>query len=265
MTHSGFVQRRGSRLIIGIGAMFLMAFVVTMALGANPTVQYTFEPNGSPADDLTSTGGIHNRGSGKSHDGTEIDKGMFSQFVPGPSGKMNAIHLGGEDGPNSSTGTGIVTNTTTGDPDLNIQNGPFTVMAWVNRDGISGDNMVFGTGFGDPKDNPNAGGDGSLHLGFRDSAVYMGFWNHDNNAPGILPGEWHHVAWRFDSGTQDILVDGELVSTDPNGQAYGNDFALLIGRQVFNQGAYAGSLSDVRIYNVALADADVLAIASSPP
>jgi hypothetical protein len=239
-----------------------------MATAVNPTIQYIFNPNASPPDDNTKVGGIINRGSSPGHKGTEISLGQYSQFVPGPSGAINAIHLDGVDSfPRSSAvGTGIDTGTTTGDPTINIASGPFTVMAWVNRDGVSGDNMVFGTGFGGATDNPNSDGTGALHLGFRDTAVYYGFWNGDSNAPGFLPGEWHHVAWRHDGASQqDIFIDGEQASSDPNRQQYGNDFNMLVGREVFNDGAFAGSLSDVRVYPVMLADADIAAIAASPP
>jgi hypothetical protein len=239
-----------------------------MATAVNPTIQYIFNPNASPPDDNTKVGGIINRGSATGFKGTEISLGQHTQFVPGPSGAINALHFDGVDSdpPTSTIGTGIDVGGTTGDPNINIASGPFTVMAWVNRDLLSGDNMVFGTGFGGPNDNPNTDGTGALHLGFRDTAIHYGFWNHDNSATGPLPSEWHHVAWRHDGvTTEDILLDGELISTDSGGLQYGNDFELLVGRQVFNQGAFVGSLSDVRIYNVMLTDAQVAAIAASPP
>ena len=44
-----------------------------------------------------------------------------------------------------------------------------------------------------------------------------------------------------------------------------NDFTLLVGRTTYNNGAYAGTLADVRIYNDLLADSDIAAIAASPP
>jgi hypothetical protein len=39
----------------------------------------------------------------------------------------------------------------------------------------------------------------------------------------------------------------------------------LVGRTTYNNGAYAGTLSDVRIYNDVLPDSDIAAIAASPP
>src|SRR5205823_10705494 len=118
----------------------------------------------------------------------------------------------------------INTNTLTNNPDVNIFDGPYTVMAWVNLDDFSGDHMVFGT------PNPNAPGANSpstrsLHLGFRNHQVYNGWWgagttrdsaydNQGNSGYVGTVGDWHHVAWRFDGamtgGLQSIFQDGLL-------------------------------------------------------
>src|SRR5438445_4135730 len=184
MTAAGFWNRKVKRRIVNIAALVVLTGLVSMVSALDPTIRYTFDPNATPPDDLSKAKGIHNRGSAKGHDGTVINGTKHAQFVAGPSGKMNAIHLDGVDGPNNSTGSGIVTDATTGHADVNIQFGAFTAMAWVNRDNIAGDNMVFGTGFGGPDDNPDSGGNGSLHLGFRDTVVWQGYWNRDNYATG---------------------------------------------------------------------------------
>ncbi len=259
MYSSGGSLRRAKGPVRCIAALVALAGMVSMASALDPTIRYTFEPGGTPADNLTKAGGIHNRGTKKGkHDGTVITPSA-AQFVPGPSGNMNAIHLDGIDDSSSSVGSGIAVDATTGDPDVNIQNGPFTVMAWVKRGNLYGDNMVFGTG----DDGTDAG---SLHMGFRYGHVYMGFWGNDSHGGGVLRNEWHHVAWRFDgSTTQDIFVDGELVSTDPGRSIYNDDRQLLVGRTTYNNGAYFGSLADVRVYNDKLSDADIAAIAASLP
>jgi hypothetical protein len=266
MTAAGFWNRKVKRRIVNLAALVVLTGLVPMASALDPTIRYTFDANATPPDDLSKAKGIHNRGSAKGHDATVINGTNHAQFVAGPSGKMNAIHLDGVDGPDNSTGSGIITDATTAHPDVNIGAGPFTAMAWVNRDNIAGDNMVFGTGFGGPGDNPDSAGSGSLYLGFRDTVIWQGFSTRDNYATGILAGEWHHVAWRFDgASTTNIFVDGEVASTDLQAQSYGNDFTLWVGRTTFNYGAYAGTLADVRIYNDFLADSDIAAIAASPP
>jgi Concanavalin A-like lectin/glucanases superfamily len=95
-----------------------------------------------------------------------------------------------------------------------------------------------------------------------------------------MTGEWHHVAWRFtgsaSAGYQDILQDGLLYQRFRSKVWYGGPLLdsggvpnapvnLLIGRTVANNGAFSGSLSDVRVYNTALDDSAIAAIAASPP
>jgi hypothetical protein len=159
----------------GIAALALLAGVVSTALAQTPGLQYTFVQG---VDDLTKLNGI-NDVSGNGHNGTVIDS-AFAEFTTGPSGKMNAIHIDFDGGqfPDETDGSGINTGTKTNHPDLNIFNGPYTVMAWVNLDdftGSTGDHMVFGT------PNPMAPGanspsTGTLHLGFRHQQVYNGWW-----------------------------------------------------------------------------------------
>jgi hypothetical protein len=249
-------------------------------------LQYKFVQG---VDDLNSKGGIHDL-SGNGHDGTVIDS-AFAQFTAGPAGNMNAIHIDPDGGvfPDETDGSGINTNTPTNHPDLNIFNGPYTVMAWVNLDDQTGDHMVFGT---PPPNAPGTSANaGALHLGFRNKQVYNGWWGagtgrdsaYDNQGSrGYIGqiGEWHHVAWRFTGnagpGYQDIFQDGVLYQRFLAPTFYGGILLgdggvpnapvnLLVGRNVPNNGAFAGSLSDVRVYNTALDDATIATLASLPP
>ena len=156
-------------------------------------------------------------------------------------------------------------------------------MAWCNLDDF-GEHMVFGS----PKPKaPGSGSDdaGALHLGFRGTSVYYGWWGASVNRDAQIayigqPGEWHHIAWRFDGmdsgGNQDIFEDGTMYVSHATPSWYGGILAennnapnvptnLLIGRTVSNSGAYSGYLADVRVYPVALMDSDIAAIAASPP
>src|SRR5262249_31881811 len=149
-------------------ALLLLACVVSTATAQpNPGLQYTFVQG---TDDLNKLGGI-NDVSGHGHNGTVIDAST-AQFVAGPSGKMNAIYFDFLNDVDETTGSGINTGTKTDNADLNIFNGPYTVMAWVNPDQLASDKMVFGT----PPPNADGAGNanaGSLHLGFRNSQVYF--------------------------------------------------------------------------------------------
>jgi hypothetical protein len=267
-----------------------LAGAVSTALAQpTPGLQYTFVQG---TDDLTKAGGIHDQ-SGNNHNGTVIDD-AFAEFTTGPSGKMNAIHIDFDGGgfPDETDGSGINTNTLNNDPTLNIFNGPYTCMAWVNLDDFNGDHMVFGS----PNvkaPGANSASTGNLHLGFRTMKVYNGWWGagtgrdsdyDDQGNRGYVGqlGEWHHVAWTFDGsqsgGLQRIYQDGVLYQAFRSPVWYGGPLLdqganppnnapsnLLIGRQVANQGSFSGSLSDVRVYNTALSDSDIAAIAASPP
>jgi Concanavalin A-like lectin/glucanases superfamily len=247
------LHRKAKSRINGLAALLLIAGFGGAAQ-AQLQLRYTFEPNGSPPDTVT----LINDRSGNNNNGTSITASE-SAFVAGPSGNMNAIHLDCDDFDDSTKGSGISTGVDT--LTIGITDNDFTVMAWVNREILKGDNMVFGTGSDDSTS------DGSLHLGFRGRDVYMGFWGNDSSTPGISKGEWHHMAWRYtqSSGNQDIFIDGVLKHSSPNHGPYGRARILLVGRTSYNAGAFCGSISDARVYNVALADADIAAVAASPP
>jgi hypothetical protein len=286
MMKFGFLQ--------GLAALVIVASMVSNAAAQPPTpgLQYVFDAS---VDNLNKAGGITDV-SGNGHNGTVIDP-AYAYFDMGPSGKMNAIHIldDGDIDPNDDTdGAGINTNAMTNDPTLNIFNGPYTCMAWVNLDDLTTnrDHMVFGTA---PPNAPGAtsANAGSLHLGFRGPEVYNGWWGagtgrdsgYDNQSGGARGyvgqvGEWHHITWRFTGssapGYQDIFQDGVLSQSFLTSTYYGGILLgdgvvpnapapLLIGRNVANNGAFAGILSDVRIYNVALDNATIASIASSPP
>lgn len=275
---------KAKSLMGGLAALLVLGCVVSTAV-AQPGLQYTFVQG---TDDLNKLGGITDV-SGHGHNGTVIDA-TTATFVPGPSGKMNAIHFDKVDDQTTETaGSGINTGTLTDNPDLNIFNGPYTCMAWVNLDAETGDQMVFGT---PPPNPPGASANtGSLHLGFRNMQVYNGWWgagttrdsaydNQGNSGYVGQPGEWHHVAWTFDGsssgGLQSIYQDGLLYQSFRSKVWYGGPLLdsggvpnvavnLLIGRTVANNGAFGGALSDVRVYPTALAASDIQNIAASPP
>lgn len=280
------MRHNAKLLFASIAALVVLASVVSSA-SAQLGLQYKFVQG---VDDLTTPGGIHDL-SGNGHHGTVINSGVAA-FDVGPSGSMNAIHIYVANTPDETDGSGINTNTLTNNPDLNIFNGPYTVMAWVNLDDFNGDHMVFGT---PPPNAPgaNSPNTGSLHLGFRNHQVYNGWWGagttrdsaYDNQGNlGYVGdvGEWHHVAWRFTgaatAGYQDIFQDGLLYQRFRSRVWYGGPLldqganppanapvSLLIGRTVANNGAFSGALSDVRVYSTALDDATIASIAAIPP
>lgn len=246
---------RVSPLIGALAALVLVAGLVgpASAQPPQPQLQYTFDPNSGDTPDLITDRSGHN------YDGKSITSSETT-FVAGPAGNTNAVHFDCEDNDDSTKGSGISTGVDT--QAIGIAFSDFTTMAWVNRDVLKGDNMVFGTG---SDEGVNVG---SLHLGFRGIQAYMGFWGNDSHTNDSFKAhEWHHLAWRYsqDTGNQDIFIDGVLKNSSANHGAFGSTRILLVGRTSYNSGAFCGSIADARVYNVALTDADIAAIAATPP
>ena len=256
-----FYLLRSAKGPVGVLAVLVVSAAVVSVATAQPTpvLQYSFGSN----DTLKV---IHDV-SGNGYDGTVLNPVDAMLGVPDHKGGTNAIHLQ-HLGLNTTQFGGIFTGTYTSA--LGIDTGPFTVCSWVNRDPFSStpgtydrDHMVFGT-----TDNP------TLHLGFRENNIQYGFWNNDSLATGASPaaGEWHHVAWRYDDtiGSQDILVDGVLVHSVEGLRPYGQNQILIVGAALQydgngKSGKFGGALDSPQVFNVALRDDQVLAIAMDMP
>ena len=125
------------------------------------------------------------------------------------------------------------------------------MMAWINFDNKSGDNMVFGQAVGSPV----------LHQGARDGQYYMAHWGNDIGGGSIRVGEWQHVAFRYEGGTQTIFVDGNAVASDVKG-GLTNEEEIAIGTTLDDEDRdFTGLLDNVRIYNLGIADGVITALA----
>jgi hypothetical protein len=260
MTASRVSHRNGKRLLGDFAALVVLASVVSIAAAQpKPTLEYDFDP---AKNSLSKPGGIIDL-SGNKFNGTEFSGGKETAFVPGhtkPDGTTGfALYLLG-DPDTTSGGTGIDTGTDTAT--VGIDDSSFTVMAWVNRANFKQDNMVFGT---------NGNGDGDLHLGFRLSFAYCGFWRTaDSTAPGVPDiNAWHHFAVRYDlnAKAQDIFIDGVLMNHEAgNHDPYSSGFGFIIGHTFGNMGAFSGAIEHPRVYGgTVLRDDQILADAQDKP
>jgi hypothetical protein len=250
MIFSRCVDRKAKSLIGTVAALVVFASMVSTAAGQipAPVLWYKFDPSVDTLD----PGGIHDS-SPNGYNGTVVTPAEATLAQPGHAAGANAIHLVKDDNIvfGSSWGSGIATFQTVDTLGVGVKD--YTAMAWVNVDKLSGDNMVFGEASGN-----------SLHLGFRDTQVYFGHWGNDTGSNLRLDaGTWHHVAWRYqaDGGLQSIFIDGSLDNVGSHGPL-ANPGQLIVGRTVPNSGAFGGFLEDVRIYNVALTDDQIAAIAA---
>ena len=82
-------------------------------------------------------------------------------------------------------------------------------------------------------------------------------------SPNVSDNHWHHVAVTFDQNadTMAFYVDGVAIASNSLVPSWGWDVgqAIALGASPGWQ-SYNGLLDDVRYYNVALADADVLSV-----
>lgn len=137
----------------------------------------------------------------------------------------------------------------------------FTLEGWVNSSG-SGDRIAF------------FGQNDVIEFGFSDATTICGYtgttgpggtnsvaWTFDNTTFPF--NTWHHVAFTADGTNLKLYVDGQLKSTayNPTGN-YGSSADLLnIGAAVWDNTGnnFAGSIDEVRIWNVARTQAQIQA------
>jgi hypothetical protein len=84
----------------------------------------------------------------------------------------------------------------------------------------------------------------------------------------VTPDVWHHIVGTYDGSLVRVYVDGVLAGAGPapvTGALHSNGQPFSLARKLAqNQQAYRGALDDVRVYDVALSDAEVLALFAGP-
>lgn len=157
------------------------------------------------------------------------------------------------------------------DASLNPQS--FTMSLWIRRDTTSSDNYLISlnrwNGF-----KLQLQGNNFLFMTFK---ADNGFHDVDDN-PGTIPQNvWTHAAISYTSGAMKFYINGALVKTvnvtgvpvtlaTPVNMAIGNQlpksvYTLTPGDfQYGGESFFTGSLDDIRFYNAALTDAEVLSI-----
>ena len=138
--------------------------------------------------------------------------------------------------------------------------GSFTAVARIRPSTVSGDKMVFGQA--------GSGGPGSLHMGLRNGAPYMGFTSNDLAGTGLVPpNRWTHIAFVYDQygGQRSIYVDGELNSTEYGVANTIKDADVLLGWSEGIVGSnFVGDINDVLIFCEALGAVQIRALAEAP-
>jgi len=112
-------------------------------------------------------------------------------------------------------------------------------------------------------------GNGRPHVTFNRSGTgEIGLWpNVDGDLEGPLTttrswaaANWYHIAATFDGSDFKIYVDGNLESTVNHPGVHADASDLLIGSRTNQRNYFQGKIDDVRLYEMALTDSQILAV-----
>jgi len=123
------------------------------------------------------------------------------------------------------------------------QSANYTMAAWLRPLSNAGDHMVFGQPSG-----------ARLHNGTRNDQYYQGHWGNDlggGSVNGIPLGNWRHVTWLYQDGSQQIFLNGSSVVGPAARGPLNNTGNIWIGNS--EAWRFQGDLDDVVIYSEALA------------
>lgn len=150
---------------------------------------------------------------------------------------------------------------------LPVGNSPYTVCAWVKSNlANNGSRGICSWGTYTAYQNNTLRFDSSNGNGLNNY-----WWNSDLIASGaqvaatgasLTNGTWVHVATRYDGATRAIYVNGTLASSDVPGVNGAVNANFTIGTT--NNGSFfSGTMDDVAIWNVALPEAQIKALAAN--
>jgi hypothetical protein len=105
-----------------------------------------------------------------------------------------------------------------------------------------------------------------LSTSFANNVFHFGVSGEDylNGNTVVGSGQWHHVACVYDGSKMNIYVDGKLdASRQGSGPIATNDFPVCIGGNIQLTGrCWDGLIDDVRVYNYALSENEITALAT---
>ncbi len=138
----------------------------------------------------------------------------------------------------------------------------FSFAAWVKWNGGGNWQRIFDFGNGTARNmflTPRSG-DGTLRF-----AIKAGGSEQQLNAAALAPDVWTHVAVTIQGNTGKLFVNGTLANTNTgmtiNPSEIGTE-ANYLGKSQWPDPLYNGLLDDVRIFNSAISDAQVTALAN---
>ncbi|MFC4992151.1 LamG domain-containing protein [Rubritalea tangerina] len=181
--------------------------------------------------------------------GTSIDFGVdnsnFGNFTLNNAGTTAVGNL-------LSTGTGG-----------NSIDGTMTVMAWVNLDSTSGVQSIFSS-------NQGGGGDG-WRFGTNGNQVRfttLGSQDFNQGGANLTTNTWNHLAVTVDNDTITFYLNGNVLGSQNASVAYKNEetgFEVKVGGKATGSENMFGRLDEVKIFDTALSQSEIIAAAVPEP
>ncbi|WP_236632959.1 LamG-like jellyroll fold domain-containing protein [Endozoicomonas elysicola] len=177
---------------------------------------------------------------------TAINVSQFNQ-IPGVLDQNYSLSL-----------TGNATDYLIANPVSDFPSDSFTIESWFKTSG-SGDGLF---SYAVPSNNNEI-----LLFGQEDLRLYIGSSNVSTGI-NIADGNWHHVAWTWDSatGSTRVFIDGsqQYSGTLAQGHSIQNGGALVFGQEQDSVGggfdtsqAYNGQIRDIRVWNADRTQTDI--------
>ena len=141
-------------------------------------------------------------------------------------------------------------------PESLLGNSSFSVTAWVYNDTIEDEEPILSWTERGGVDLTNA----SLGYGSNKSFGAAAHWGWPDIAYKKLPKakEWHHIALTFDGTTERLYVDGILDQQELKMLFIANLKNIRLGTNGDNSAFYSGAISSLKMYDIALSDADIV-------
>jgi len=135
-----------------------------------------------------------------------------------------------------------------------------TIACWVNIHAVPAEWMAIVTKGDNAWRLSTYRQDRKVHFSVNDSSRIAGL----NGSATINADEWHHLAAVYNGSVIQLYIDGKLDATQPwTGGIGKNDSDVLIGENAQRPGrCFDGLIDDVRIYNCALSENDIKALAA---
>jgi hypothetical protein len=136
----------------------------------------------------------------------------------------------------------------------------YTIESWIKPDSVNADNVIFSYDYTSHVQpfyaaHMRISGPGLIYFMWNNGSIYQSIQTPNNT---LSVGGWYHIVGIYESGRQQIFVNGQLITSGTNTDTitFYNQ-PVWIGRANYG-GYFNGGISVVRYYNKALSSTEVL-------